>query len=239
MMAVRKAMNQESKQIQAEVRREGLRNVIVGQYMFHETRHHPELASEPTEPVPTLPRAHTVADIYKCLHQGEFGVGHSIEDPKKFAHMLGQDLLRAEARSDEPVLENVSLDGRVYRVNLRPYRKIFVRREQSATDLLVEACMKSAVAHRGSRENFMVTLDCFRSLNKNGELAVRGRSYMFPDELVALFLVQVRDFMSASGNIPVLSHSPIYRNYNSPSYRVVDRATLENSDLAFLFQELQ
>ncbi len=187
----------------------------------------------------TVPKAHTVADVYKCLHQGEFGVGHSIDDPQRFAQMLARDLLEADENRAEPVLENVSADGSVFRVNLRPYRKIFAGREESATDLLVKTCMDSAVVHKGSAKDFLASLNSFRYLNAKAELVVQSRSYVFPDELVALFLVQVRDFLHASGNVPVLSHSPIYRNYNSPSYRVVDRETLERSDLAFLFQELQ
>jgi hypothetical protein len=233
-------MDQKPDKIQGEPERcEGIRRVLVGQYMFHEARHHPKLTGDNTERVPTMPKAHTVADIYKCLHQGEFGVGHSIEDPGRFALILAHELLKAEASSTEPALENVSADGSVFRVNLRPYRKIFIGREESASDLLVQACVNSAEIHKGSRENFIASLNCFRHLNQKGVLAVHGRSYVFPDELVGLFLVQVGDFIRASGHIPVLSHSPVYRDHNAPSYRVVDRLTLERSELAFLFQELQ
>jgi hypothetical protein len=233
-------MEQKPDKIQGEQARcEGIRRVLVGQYMFHEAMHHPELAGASSERVPTTPKAHTVADIYKCLHQGEFGVGHSIQDPGRFALILAHELLKADASSTEPVLEDVSADGSVFRVNLRPFRKIFVGREESASDLLARACVNSAAAHKGSRENFVPSLNCFRHLNRKGELTVQGRSYVFPDELVGLFLVQVGDFIQASGHIPVLSHSPIYRDYNAPSYRVVDRVTLERSELAFLFQELQ
>jgi hypothetical protein len=235
-----KTMDQKPDEIQDDVaRREGIRRVLVGQYMFHEAWHHPEFIGETRGHAPTLPKAHTVADIYKCLHQGEFGVGHSIEDPGRFAHALVQELLSAEENFTDPVLESVSADGSVFRVNLRPYRRIFANREESGTHLLVEACLNSAKTHKGSREKFITSLGSFRHLNANGELVVQNRQYLFPDELVALFLIQVRDFMQASGNPPVLSHSPVYRNYNAPSYRVVDRATLERSALTFLFQELQ
>jgi hypothetical protein len=233
-------MDRDSEKIGDQLaRRESLRRVLVGQYMFHEAMHHPEPVDEMAECVPTLPKAHTVADVYKCLHQGEFGVGHSIDDPERFAQVLARELLETNENPTEPVLENVSADVSVFRVNLRPYRKIFAGREEFATSLLVKACMDSAVVHKGSAKNFLESLNGFRYLNANSELVVQSRSYVFPDELVALFLVQVRDFIQASGNVPVLSHSPIYRSYNSPSYRVVDRKTLERSDLAFLFQELQ
>jgi hypothetical protein len=56
---------------------------------------------------------------------------------------------------------------------------------------------------------------------------------------VRLFLLQVKDFIKTTGNIPVLGHSPVYKKFNAPSYRVVDRNTLEHSELAFLIQEPQ
>jgi hypothetical protein len=232
-------MKQDQEQILDDARCEGLRRVLVGQYMFHEARHHTKRFDDTFEIVPTALKAHTVADVYKCLHQGEFGVGHSIEDPSSFTHNLAEELARAETNSEEPVLEDVSPNSSVFRVNLGPYLRILAGRKQDAADLLAETCVNSAAVHKGSPENFIASLYGFRRLNREGKLVVQSRSYMFPNELVELFLVQVDDFIKVSGNIPVLSHSPIYRNYNAPSYRVVDRATLERSNLAFLFEELQ
>jgi hypothetical protein len=57
----------------------------------------------------------------KCLHQGEYGVGYTIEYPEGFKQRLNQELMR-EATPDrirEPAAENVSPDGKMLRINLR------------------------------------------------------------------------------------------------------------------------
>ncbi len=218
---------------------EGLRHVLLAQYALHEANHHSECGGGKAEHVPTLPKAHTVADIYKCLHQGQFGVGHSIEDPVRFANLLALELVRAEPNSAEPVLENVSPAGSVFRVNLRPFRRIFAGRDELASHLLAGLCLSSAAIQTGSKKDFIMSLKWFRELNNSGELAIRGRSYMFPGELVDLFLEQVNDFVRTTASIPVLGHSLVYKKFNAPSYRVVDRTVLAHSALAFLLQDAQ
>jgi hypothetical protein len=37
----------------------------------------------------------------------------------------------------------------------------------------------------------------------------------------------------------VLGHSTVYKRFNAPSYRVVDRAVLERSSLASLLEDAQ
>jgi hypothetical protein len=219
--------------------RKGVRHVLLAQYALHEASLHSECGRGAAEHVPTVPKAHTIADIYKCLHQGQFGVGHSIEDPVKFAKLLAIDLARAEPNSAEPVLENVSPAGSVYRVNLRPFRRIFAGRDELASRLLAGLCLSSAATQIGSRKDFIKSLEWFRDLNNCGELAIHGRSYMFPGNLVDLFLEQVNDFVRTTGSIPVLGHSTVYKRFNAPSYRVVDRAVLEHSSLATVLQDAQ
>jgi len=217
--------------------REGIRGVLLGQYAFHEAPHHSQLAAGVTGHVQTVPIAHTLADIYKCLHQGEFGVGHSLEDPNNFAAILARELAEAQPNSSEPVLENVSGSGLVFRVNLRPYRHKFANREKVACMLLAQACVKSAEVYTGTGRNFIAALEWFKDLNNSGELVVNGRAFMFPSKAVEFFFDQAKGFMWSSGSIPVLGHSAIYKQHNAPTYRVVDRMTLEQSDLAFLLQE--
>jgi hypothetical protein len=220
-------------------RLEGLRRVLLGQYMFHEAKWSPAAEGDVMEAGPTIPKAVTLADIYKCLHQGEFGVGHSIDDVGTFSRRLGAELLAAEPSSVEPVLEDVSPAGAIFRINLRPYRTLFHGRDASATEMLANACLSSAKVRLGSLKSFINSLKDFRDLNAAGELVVQDRSYIFPEVLVDSFLAQVDDFIKGAGTIPVLSHSAIYKRYNAPSYRVVDRATLVRSDLAFLLSEAQ
>lgn len=207
--------------------------------MLHEAKCHPATVVGRKGLHPTIPKAHTLADIYKCLHQGVFGIGHSIEDAATFANRLTSDLLAAEANCSEPVLESVSPADSAFRINLRPYRQIFSGRDGSASEILANVCLKSATVRMGSLKSFMESLQVFRKLNNGGHFVVEHRSYMFPTPWVDDFLSQVEDFIKTTGTIPVLGHSPIYKQVNAPSYRVVDRETLERSDLAFLFREGQ
>lgn len=219
--------------------REGIRGVLLGQYALHEAPHHAEPAPGSLRPVQTFPIAHTLADIYKCLHQGIFGVGHIIGDPNNFTKLLAHEMAQAEPNSVEPVIENVAGLRNVFRINLRPYRQKFANREKEACILLANACIRSAETFSGAGRDFIASLEWFKSLNNGGELVVNVRAFVFPSKAVDFFLDQAKGFMWSSGSIPVLGHSLDYKQYNSPTYRVVDRATLEHSDLAFLLEELQ
>ena len=216
----------------------GLRNkikaLLVQQFLLHETEHHPSNVSRNGAAIPEKPRAHDLIDIYKCLHQGEFGVAHTVDDPDRFRDRLNHELQGIRPASDEPVLENVSIDGSIMRVNLRPYRTLFAEDTHKACDLLTEACLESAAIPKGNSERFLTVLDGFRDLNKTGELVAGNIVYAFPSEMVDRFFKGVGDLARRLGEIPVFSHSPVYRRLNSPSYRVVDLSVIQHSALTFM-----
>ncbi|MBM3300233.1 MAG: hypothetical protein FJY85_09790, partial [Deltaproteobacteria bacterium] len=197
----------------ASGKRKAIQQVLVNQYVLHEIRHHSRTPGPETGSLFVAPKAHTLADIYKCLHQGEFGVGHSIQDPVRFGERLLQDLLVAEPSAAEPILEDVSCDGSVFRLNLRPYRHRFVGHENKASALLLQVCLESAGIQRGNSESMLAVLAEFRDLNDDGELGVEGTIYSFPTPLADLFLSEVKDFIEQWGGIPVLSHSVTYRKH--------------------------
>jgi hypothetical protein len=216
-----------------------LRSLIAGQFALHEVKHCPRLETEDENARLTVPKAHTLADVYKCLHQGEFGVGHNIENPQQFGNNLAFELLRAEPISGIPVLETVSLDKSVFRINLAPYRKSFDGDDSAACALLLRVCLTSASVPRGSTERFLATLDLFRDLNNAHELSVEGRIFVFETHVLDQFLSEVAHFIKSYGTVPVLSHSPKYKELNSPSYRVADFDSLKDSPLVFLVEQMQ
>jgi hypothetical protein len=209
-----------------------VRRILLEQYTLYEAKHHSEVAGESGASRSVVPKVHTFADVYKCLHQGEFGIGHSIHDPALFGQMLQREFHAAEASSDEPLLEDVSTDRSVLRLNLRPYRRRFVGYDNRASALLLQVCLASATVPKGSARHFLEILNVFSDLNRGGEISVGCTTYVFPDEELMLFVREVADFVGRRGHVPVLSHSQVYRRYNSPSYRVVNRAVLEDSPLA-------
>ncbi len=211
-----------------------VQEIAVRQYRLHEVPHHSRNDVLQTGSSSVVPIAHTPADIYKCLHQGEFGVGHSIDDPASFGNNLARELLQAQPVGDGPILEDVSPAGTVFRINLRPYRMRFRDDENAACALLLKACLDSAERVGGSAERFLATLARFRDLNRERSVVVEGMVLAFAPEIVDAFLVEVANFVQTYNTVPILSHSAEYKRFNNPSYRVLDLETLKESELASL-----
>jgi hypothetical protein len=215
---------------------DNIKELLIDQYLLHEVQHHSSHLLQGDESVPREPRAHSLLDIYKCLHQGEFGVGHLIDATDRFQNRLLYEMSRIRPTSDEPLLENVSIDGTVMRVNLRPFRAIFGDDIENACHILAEVCLRSSEIPKGDTERFFLLLNSFRDLNRQGELMVGKASYIFPTEMVDHFLKEVRKLAHRFGEVPVFSHSSSYRQLNEPSYRVVDVPVIQQSGLSFLFE---
>jgi len=216
-----------------------LRQMLVQQYMLHEVQHHDLQAGDPNGQMPRVPAAHGLIDIYKCLHQGEFGVGHTIDNPAGFRQRLYQEIMRETAAEplSEPAVENISADGSMLRINLRALRHHYGDDADRAADDLARVCIQSAQVTRGSSVHFFETLDLFKMLNQAGEIALAGHVFAFPTAMVNTFLSEVHELMRRIRQVPVFSHSESYRRLNRPSYRVVTRPVLEGSPLAGILEK--
>jgi hypothetical protein len=215
-----------------------LREMIIQQFMLHEVQHHALQAGDGLEDAPIVPKAHQLTDIYKCLHQAEFGVGHIIDHPEGFAHRLHQEMAHNTASEAvrEPVVESISVDGEVLRVNLRPLRAAFIDDVERAVDALAQVCLQSAQVTRGVNAHFFDALDAFMILNRSGEIVLAGQIIAFPSQWVESFLRELRQLMRRIRQVPVFSHSQRYNQLNRPSYRVVSRSVLEASSLAGILE---
>ncbi len=214
-----------------------LRDIVLQQYLLHELKHCGNLGGEFSGSSTIEPVAHTMQDIYKCLHQAEFGVGHLIDEPRSFHERLLREILRAAEPSDEPLLECISLDGSTLRLNLRPYRKLFEKEEERAAEILSGLCFESAMVEKGKPDRFVNMLMKFRELNGRGELAFGNTVFKMSPEKVDLFVSNALTIGRRTGNIPVYSHSPEYRRFNKPSYRVVYLEALKISPLSFTLEQ--
>jgi len=219
-------------------RHSDLRRLLIQQFILHEVQHQSLQAEPAPADTPLTPVAHGLIDIYKCLHQGEFGVGHTIDRPDGFKQRLYQEIMHGMTPDPvrEPAVESVSTDGRMLRINLRAMRGLFVNDVAGAVDELARVCIQSAQVTRGDHARFFETLDLFRMLNQAGEIAVAGNVFAFPAELVDTFFFEVRKLMHRIRQVPVLSHSENYKRLNRPSYRVVERSVLEESQLGGLLE---
>jgi hypothetical protein len=211
---------------------DSLRELLAEQFLLHEVRHHPPASAEGSAPAATVPKAHAPADVYKCLHQGFFGVGHLIEDPQVFQKNLARELAAAQNQGHEPVVENVAPSGAQCRINLGPLRAAWPEEPESAARLLTRLCQDSVYHHEKSPENFFEALKFFKSLNDQEGIALQGRSYAYQPGVLEQFFFEINRFLQKFGSIPVLGHSPSYRRLNQPSYRVVSLEVLKNSPLA-------
>ena len=215
-----------------------LSQLIIQQFMLHEVEHHDLAPGPDADSGRRVPMAHDMIDIYKCLHQGEFGVGHTIDDPDRFKQRLYQEMLSDPSRSPihEPAVESVAADERMLRVNLRGLRAVFSSDVAGAVDHLARACMESASITAGDHERFFESLDRFKMLNQVGAITVAGFVFAFPDEVVERFFFEVHRLMRQIRQVPVFGHSDGYKRLNRPSYRVVERSVLEVSPLRVLLE---
>lgn len=144
-------------------------------------------------------------DIYKMLHQGTMGPRHLLENENAARALLLREYEHLEARAqDEPLTEQVSTDGSIVRINLRPFKKL-----PGNLNALFECVILSA-KHILPDECTLFTLwEGFKTLNRQDVVRFDHHEIASLDEK-----------FSHEGFIPI-SHSEEYRMQEKPSYRVV------------------
>ena len=147
--------------------------------------------------------AATAADLYKLLHQSEFGPGHLLKDVPAARNFLVQEMERVGGpEAEESLIEE--LGNGLVRLNLRPFK---------AGNLSVESLLHAMEA---------------TSLKVRGEVgrldARLGEACLFLTRLGHRNLAQdLRSLARAQAAIghPALHHSVAYRDAYRPAYRVV------------------
>jgi len=230
-------MTRDPKQRLTIAERENLLEVLLRQYVLHEVVHHPALLTIPEKPPKVRTLAHDMPDIYKCLHQGTFGYWNHIPSPEYFRKHLADDYYAVEAMDTGPVLETVTPDESILRVNLMPFKALFRGEEDRAFFMLEELVLESSMIEKGSPETLFDALTAFRDLNNQGALIIDNRRFMIPPANVERFLMEVKQFVAQMSALPLLSHSPEYHRLNRPSYVIADLGPLRLSPLAFLLDQ--
>ena len=142
-------------------------------------------------------------DVYKLLYQGVFGVGHIMGEEawERLQEEVGR--IDLEDHLWEPLIEGVSADGSMVRVNLRP----FLRRGLSLDSLF--KAMKETAVLEGAAEDFLRGWRAFNELMEAGIIAVdKGE------------LERLNRELDEEGIRP-RHHSEAYRDAYYPAYRVV------------------
>jgi hypothetical protein len=143
-------------------------------------------------------------DVYKLLYQGVFGVGH-IMGPGAWDYLQNEvNGVDPKDQVDDLLLESVSLDGSIVRVNLRPFI-----REGHLINRLMEAMSKSDIA--GNPADFLEAWDDFTELVWSGQLDFENNE-----------IDEINRVLDRSKPQP-MHHTQQYREAYHPAYRIVRR----------------
>ncbi len=143
-------------------------------------------------------------DVYKLVYQAEMGSRHAGLDSAMAAEWLARETAALPPGPDEPVVDTISPDGRMARVNLRPYLAA-----GGSRDALLGAFVRTAREVPGSPAR--LRRDLAAVLRLAGTAAV---------PLPRAALSRYFERMRARG-YPAVEHSEAYEAAYHPAYRVV------------------
>ena len=146
-------------------------------------------------------------DIYKLAHQSVFGPEHL--DAAAFESAIKEEMHSPDVAFEEPLLESISVDASVCRINLRVARK-----RQIAPALIAEAVQVSAEQFSRSRDELARLWNDAGDSLKNLKKGFNAKDFR---ELTRM--VEEKDF-------PPLHHSRSYHKLNRPAYRVLMKVEL-------------
>ena len=147
-----------------------------------------------------------IQDAYKLLYQGNLGVEHIMGDTVAARQHLEYEMssIRETEFPEEPLIENVSTDTTIVRVNLRPFKRLGMN-----TEKLWQAMVVSALHYPRVDKKFLRAWSLFVKLCEQGALS-------FDVEKVRIFDEQ----MNSSG-YGASHHSNNYTEACKPAYRIV------------------
>ncbi|MCL7968209.1 MAG: hypothetical protein M8867_01120 [marine benthic group bacterium] len=146
-------------------------------------------------------------DVYKLLHQAVAGPGHAIRNPDMARGWLERewDSLGMPLEGEQ-VLEPLSGDGRLVRLNLRPWRAAGRDQEQ-----VFDAFLRTAEVIAPPGDSIRARMDEIRAC----QTTLSGAAGLTPGELGSFF-----DEKAEEG-YPAVHHSEEYSRAHAPAYRVV------------------
>ncbi|MBN2609535.1 MAG: hypothetical protein JXA64_10515 [Candidatus Fermentibacteraceae bacterium] len=144
------------------------------------------------------------ADLYKLLHQAAMGSSHGLAGVASSRRSLYSEIDNLSKGPPEPMLDVISDDGLISRINLRPYLAA-----GGDPDSLLEAFIRTSLEHTGTGAR----LEKYR-----GWVTGMMREDLLPEALLGID--EFMDEMYGSG-YPAVHHSEVYGTSYSPAYRVI------------------
>lgn len=149
-------------------------------------------------------------DVYKLLYQGTMGAGHFIKNPEGARKYLDSESARVVSNREIPLMEQVSLEGDLVRLNIAPYKA-----SGGDAESLFRAVMKTVEDFQPSKT------DLIDLLEKTFRLAEA--------KIIPIDHMEFRELMeeAAGHDYPAVHHSEVYRETYDPAYRVILRKYAE------------
>ena len=146
-----------------------------------------------------------VEDIYKFIHQAAFGSEHAVKDTIAVRKWMENEIANLDSSNHDELINHLSSDGKLVRVNLRPFLK-----KGYDPNLLLDAFIKTANNYEGSAENF-------KSYWKAAAELADAKKFTFTEEEMNSFFEE-----QSKKGFPAVHHSKEYESEYKPAYRVID-----------------
>jgi hypothetical protein len=143
-------------------------------------------------------------DVYKLSFQAALGSEHAAPSEAAARLWLEQEIVALGRGPADSPIEPISPDGRLARVNLRPFLAA-----GGSMDALLGAFLQTAARWQGNRETLWQYIAWALELTETGELAFS------PSD------AQIYFNRLAEAGFPAAHHSDPYRQNYHPAYRVV------------------
>jgi len=156
-----------------------------------------------------------IQDVYKLIYQGIFGPEHLLSADAKSYLEKEFAALTDESSTTEPLIENISTDGEVVRINLRQFKLKKLSLEKLWTVMLIS---EKELRSGNSAESFEKAWEEF------GKLVLKKELNFDPAELEAFNKIITDARKLSNKGYPAVHHSEEYRQIYKPSYRVVKKS---------------
>jgi hypothetical protein len=154
-----------------------------------------------------------IQDLYKLVYQAALGNEHLMSDSAMVHDYLIRELESVQADANEPLLEEISPDGAVVRLNLRPFKA-----QHGDHRALFQAMMQTARTFQKSPGGLA------RYLNRLEQMATSG-DIPFDADAVQAFFREMRE-----KGYPAVHHSAVYKEQYAPAYRIILKNFVPQTD---------
>jgi hypothetical protein len=144
-------------------------------------------------------------DVYKLLYQGIRGPEHIIHSPAAFIHRLEEEWDGLDPEHQDPLCESIHPDGKLLRVNLRPFKAA-----GGSLELLGNACLQTTQISWDSQDDLADAWNHLATATWEGDWT---RAFIEEVESFSHWLLE--------NNFPPVHHSDRYRRLYKPAYRLV------------------